>query len=193
MTDTTLRGAESPIVRDALERADPLPGTAGFAGEIDGRLVRDVLGRVPLFVELETSLSRAGPSWAFEPTVLENPVLFPAGAVAAVDSPVPDAESRWALPDPAPVSDHEAAIDDLEGAIETATAGVRQDDRDIAVAFSGGVDSALVAELLDAPLYVSASPTATTSRPRGRPPMRWGATSRSSTSSRPTSSAPFRR
>jgi asparagine synthase (glutamine-hydrolysing) len=154
MTDTTLRGAESPIVRDALERADPLPGTAGFAGEIDGRLVRDVLGRVPLFVELETSLSRAGPSWAFEPTVLENPVLFPAGAVAAVDSPVPDAESRWALPDPAPVSDHEAAIDDLEGAIETATAGVRQDDRDIAVAFSGGVDSALVAELLDAPLYV---------------------------------------
>ncbi|MFB1063997.1 asparagine synthase C-terminal domain-containing protein [Natrinema sp. H-ect4] len=154
MTDTTLRGAESPIVRDALERADPLPGTAGFAGEIDGRLVRDVLGRVPLFVELETSLSRTGPSWAFEPTVLENPVLFPAGAMAAVDSPVPDAESRWALPDPAPVSDHEAAIDDLEGAIETATAGVRQDDRDIAVAFSGGVDSALVAELLDAPLYV---------------------------------------
>ncbi|PGF18123.1 asparagine synthase [Natrinema sp. CBA1119] len=154
MTDTTLHGTEPPIVRDALERADPLPGTAGFAGEIDGRLVRDVLGRVPLFVELETSLSHAGPSWAFEPTVLENPILFPAGAVAAVDDPVPDAESRWALPDPAPVSDHEAAIDDLEGAIETAIASVRQDDRDIAVAFSGGVDSALVAELLDAPLYV---------------------------------------
>jgi len=53
------------------------------------------------------------------------------------------------------IGPHEAAIDDPRGgAIETATAGVRQDDRDIAVAFSGGVDSALVAELLDAPLYV---------------------------------------
>ncbi|WP_226041481.1 asparagine synthase-related protein [Natrinema sp. DC36] len=158
MTDTTLRGAEPPIVRDALERGDPLPGTAGFGGEIDGRFVRDVLGRVPLFVEAESSFARAGPTWAFEPTALEDPVLFPAGAVAAADGPVPDAESCWALPDPAPVSDHEAAIDDLEGAIETATASVRQDDRDIAVAFSGGVDSALVAELLDAPLYVVGFP-----------------------------------
>jgi len=65
----------------------------------------------------------------------------------------------------------------LEGAIETATAGVRQDDRDIAVAFSGGVDSALVAELLDAPLYVVGFSDSHDVAAARRPPMRWGATS----------------
>ncbi|MDF9746631.1 asparagine synthase C-terminal domain-containing protein [Natrinema salsiterrestre] len=157
MTDATLRGAEPPTVRDALECNDPLPGTAGFAGAIDGRLVRDVLGRVPLFVETEPGTDEAGPRWAFEPTTLESPTLFPAGAAAPVDGPVPERESRWPLPDPDPLGP-ESALEGLENAIETATNAVRRDDRDIAVAFSGGVDSALVAALLDAPLYVVGFP-----------------------------------
>ncbi|QLK25976.1 asparagine synthetase B [Natrinema zhouii] len=158
MTDATLRGARPNLVRDALEHGDSLPGTAGFAGEIDGQLVRDVLGRVPLFVDGAADTAHASPAWAFEPTALEDPVLFPPGAVAPVGDPLPDAESHWALPNPTPESDHDAALEALTEAIETATASVRRTDRDIAVAFSGGVDSALVAELLDAPLYVVGFP-----------------------------------
>jgi asparagine synthase (glutamine-hydrolysing) len=153
MTNTTLRGAEPTTVRDALERGDALPGTAGFAGELDGRLVRDVLGRVPLFVED----GGADPAWAFDPGPLEEPVPFPAGAVAPADGPVPEPESRWSLPDPEPASPGDA-IEGLADAIRTATAAVGRDDREVAVAFSGGVDSALVAELLDAPLYVVGFP-----------------------------------
>jgi asparagine synthase (glutamine-hydrolysing) len=44
----TLAGTDAAIVREALDSRDPLPGTGGFAGELDGRLVRDVLGRYPL-------------------------------------------------------------------------------------------------------------------------------------------------
>ncbi|SEQ27301.1 asparagine synthase C-terminal domain-containing protein [Natrinema salaciae] len=157
MTDAPLRGADATTVRDAVERGDPLPGTSGFAGEIDGRLVRDVLGRVPLFVDGGAESDRTAPTWAFEPTALEDPVLFPAGAVAPPDGPVPEPESHWPLPDPEP-DPREAALETLERAIRTAAGRVRRDDREIAVAFSGGVDSALVAELLDAPLYVVGFP-----------------------------------
>ena len=158
MTDPTLRGADPAIVRDALESGDPLPGTTGFAGVIDGRLVRDVLGRVPLFVETASDATSATPAWAFEPSALADPTLFPAGAAASAGEALPEPESHWPLPDPTPESDHEAAIDALERAVQTATAAVNRDDREIAVAFSGGVDSALVAELLDAPLYVVGFP-----------------------------------
>ncbi|WP_408958719.1 asparagine synthase C-terminal domain-containing protein [Natrinema sp. 74] len=152
MTDATLRGAEPATVRDALDRGDPLPGTAGFAGELDGRLVRDVLGRVPLFVD------DASPDWAFEPSTLAEPRLVPAGTTAPVDDPVSGRESRWTLPEPEPEPDRDDALEALEHAIETAAETVRRDSREIAVAFSGGVDSALVAELLDAPLYVVGFP-----------------------------------
>ncbi|WP_226482992.1 asparagine synthase C-terminal domain-containing protein [Natrinema amylolyticum] len=157
MTDHSLRGTEPSIVRTALENRDPLPGTTGFAGAVDDRLVRDVLGRVPLFVDEAPDVAPANRAWAFEPTELEEPTLFPAGAAAAVDGPLPEPESQWSLPDPEP-AEPDAALEDLERAIETATDAVRRDDRDIAVAFSGGVDSALVAELLDAPLYVVGFP-----------------------------------
>ncbi|RQG91581.1 asparagine synthetase B [Natrarchaeobius halalkaliphilus] len=157
-----LRGGDPTTVRRALTDGDPLPGTSGFAGEVDGRLVRDVLGRVPLFVE------RTGGSgtrdWEFEPTELEEPVAVPAGAVADVDALAkePDVsaafERRWSLPDPDPDSSHDDALERLESAIRSAAESVRSTDRDVAVAFSGGVDSALVAALLDAPLYVVGFP-----------------------------------
>ncbi|ELZ24059.1 asparagine synthase C-terminal domain-containing protein [Natrinema limicola] len=156
MTEPTIRGADPATVRGALADAESLPGTTGFAGELDGQLVRDVLGRVPLYVD--TDVSSANPAWAFEPSALENPTLFPAGATAPISEPLPKPESHWRLPEPTPESNHEAAIDALERAVRTASETVREDDRDIAVAFSGGVDSALVAELLDAPLYVVGFP-----------------------------------
>ena len=59
-----LDGATAGTVRNAIETRDPLPGTAGFAGELDGRLVRDVLGRRPLFVD--------GDAWAFDPEATDG-------------------------------------------------------------------------------------------------------------------------
>ncbi|GAB3663645.1 asparagine synthase C-terminal domain-containing protein [Halopiger thermotolerans] len=163
MTTPTLRGA-AETVRDALERSDPLPGTTGFAGEVDGRLVRDVLGREPLFYEGDgdAMASDESAAWAFEPAALEEPIPFPAGGVRDADragrvEPT-DVERRWTLPDPDPEPDREAALEALEDAIRTATRTARDEDREVAVAFSGGVDSALVAELLDAPLYVVGFP-----------------------------------
>jgi asparagine synthase (glutamine-hydrolysing) len=151
----TLRGTDAALVRDAIETGDPLPGTFGFAGEVDGRLVRDVLGRVPLFIERDPR-SGADTRWAFEPTTLEEPSLFPSGAVA--DPGDTELERVWSLPRPTPQSDHEAALGSLDEAIQGATERVRAANADVAVAFSGGVDSALVAELLDAPLYVVGFP-----------------------------------
>ncbi len=154
MTDE-LRG-DPETVRDAVERADPLPGGSGFAGRVDGRLVRDVLGREPLFVDADASAGGER-AWAFEPAPLEDPVPFPAGAAAPAGDPLPDPESYWSLPDPEPLAP-EHALEGLERAIETAADAALNDDREVAVAFSGGVDSALVAELLDAPLYVVGFP-----------------------------------
>ena len=37
-----LDGATPETVRRALDEGDPLPGTRGFAGQVDGALVRDV-------------------------------------------------------------------------------------------------------------------------------------------------------
>ena len=155
----TLRGADPVAVRRALESGEPLPGGAGFAGECDGRLVRDVLGRVPLFVE-----RRDPAEWTVRPAALEDPVPVPAGTATdlreleANAAAEPAFDRRWTLPEPAPETDPDAALAALEEAIETAAEAVRSTDRDVAVAFSGGVDSALVAELLDAPLYVVGFP-----------------------------------
>ncbi|WP_121742895.1 asparagine synthetase B family protein [Natronorubrum halophilum] len=155
----TLRGVDPETVRTALERADPLPGTAGFAGELDETLVRDVLGRVPLYVETDRdSTTEPGSRWAFEPAVLDDPVALPPGATLELVEPDAEPERRWTLPAPEPEPDRDAALERLSSAIRTATSEARAADRDIAVAFSGGVDSALVAELLDAPLYVVGFP-----------------------------------
>ncbi|WP_254530234.1 asparagine synthase C-terminal domain-containing protein [Natrinema gelatinilyticum] len=158
MTEAKLRGAETTFVRDALERRDPLPGTTGFAGALDDRLVRDVLGRVPLFVDAGANTDGHDQTWAFEPSALDDPRLFPAGAVAPVDDPLAGQRSHWTLPSPDPEPDQDVALSDLADAIRTAGDTVSGDGQEIAVAFSGGVDSALVAELLDAPLYVVGFP-----------------------------------
>ncbi len=148
-----IRGTDAGTVRAAIDSGDPLPGTGGFAGEVDGRLVRDVLGRVPLFVE-RTVTDPAGDDWAFSPATLEDPVGFPAGTVAESG----ERTQVWELPDLEPTDDHDRAIADVDEAIHTAIDALEYDRGDVAVAFSGGVDSALVAELLDAPCYVVGFP-----------------------------------
>jgi len=137
-------GADPATVRRAIDRRDPLPGTRGFAGTLDGRPVRDVLGRYPLFVD--------GDAVATDPTDLDDPAAVPAGTI--------DGEPVWSLPRPAPYEDLDTARDALVGAIEDADPS---DGRNVpagrtAVAFSGGVDSAVAAALVDGPLYAVGFP-----------------------------------
>ena len=70
----TLTGADAELVRAALERGDPFPGTTGFAGELDGTLVRDVLGRVPLFFEADRPRE-----WRHDLADLDDPRRLPPG------------------------------------------------------------------------------------------------------------------
>jgi asparagine synthase (glutamine-hydrolysing) len=143
---TDLSGADPAVVREALARRDPLPGTGGFAGAVDGRLVRDVLGRRPLF-------SAAGDPgrWSQDPDTLERPVPVPAGHVRTEDGD----ERVWSLPDPDLPAD-DAAVGTLRAALDERLETVGTPG--LAVAFSGGVDSALLAARLDAPLYAVGFP-----------------------------------
>jgi asparagine synthase (glutamine-hydrolysing) len=142
----------------AVAESDPLVGATageacrGYAGQLpDGRLVRDPLGREPLYVETEgggaADDSRA---WAVDPTELSAPELVDAGALLAPDGTV---ERRLSLPAPDPV-DPETAVADLSAALDAALAAAPP----AAVAFSGGVDSATVAAGVDGPLYVAGFP-----------------------------------
>lgn len=133
-----IHGADSDTVERALRAGEALPDGPGFAGELpDGRLVRDVLGRYPLFTE------RSGEGWAFSPTDLADPVSFPAGHVGD--------ERAVSLPDPPAFADEYEATKRVTSALE---ASLELADDGLAVAFSGGVDSAVVASCLDTPLYV---------------------------------------
>ncbi len=141
----TLSGAETDTIRNALETGNPFPGTTGFAGSVDGKLVRDVLGRYPLFFE------RGDPTvWSHDLTGLAEPKRVPAGAV------VENGEIRqcWELPERSP--DPNADYKPVRDAIGRITAQV--DPSDLAVAFSGGVDSAILAARFDAPLYTVGFP-----------------------------------
>lgn len=149
-----MRGADPALVRRALADSDPLPGTTGFAGHLDGRLVRDVLGREPLYTE------REGRDWSHDPTDLVDPVAVPAGHVQPLDGRDEGNEDRrvWHLPDPDPASEREAIVR-LRRALDAVLGGVSAGPTDgLAVAFSGGVDSALLAARLEAPLYVVGFP-----------------------------------
>ena len=139
----TLTGGDSETVRHALEDGDALSGADGFAGELDGRLVRDVLGREPLFVDDD--------EWSHDPTDLSNPRALPPGHVRDGTT----VTRRLSLPDPEPVS-LAAGVERVRTATTAAVDAV--DTEGLAIAFSGGLDSALVAARLDAPLYTVGVP-----------------------------------
>jgi asparagine synthase (glutamine-hydrolysing) len=150
----TLQGTDASVVRQAIDDRDPFPGTRGFAGVVDDTLLRDVLGRYPLYVERDANDAGEGPggdAWAFDHRDLDDPVLFPAGTVRREGTD----ERVWTLPDPDPVPEADA-LDALRAALEGSFEAVDTDGT--AVAFSGGVDSALVAAALEAPLYVAGFP-----------------------------------
>lgn len=152
-----MQGADPATVRAAREARDPLSGTAGFAGAVDGELVRDVLGRYPLFVD------RAGEGWSADPTELADPEPLPAGHALPVDGgdrrpgDRPDARRVWTLPDPAPARARDDALERVRRAV-TGSLGMVPDSTP--VAFSGGVDSALLAHAGEGPLYVTGFPDA---------------------------------
>jgi asparagine synthase (glutamine-hydrolysing) len=170
-----VRGAPADVVRDALADRDPLPGTGGFAGALDtrpievdttrlesasarnadgqipmagrgGRVVRDVLGRQPVFVD--------GSRWSLDPTVLDEPRPLDAGH--ALDLASGDEERVWTLPAPPVESDHGAAVEAVRDAVRRSVREISS--AGLAVAFSGGIDSALVASGVEAPCYVAGFP-----------------------------------
>ena len=155
-----LRGATPDVVRTTLAAADPLPGVSGrgptamggFGGCLDGRLVRDVLGRTPVYSKADAADPTADDAWAFSPGDLDDPVVVPPGGVrtAAGD------EQVLTLPEP-PAVDSDVAMAAVTDAL-TGALGVDDTENtatDDAVAFSGGIDSTLVASgFPDAPLYV---------------------------------------
>ena len=161
-----LRGATADTVRATLDAADPLPGASdcgpatmgGFAGRVDDRLVRDVLGRQPIYSEAAADDPTADGAWAFFQTDLDEPVVVPPGCIrtAAGD------ETVLTLPDPPAADPHDAmaaVTDALAGALDVdnrvADSDAADDPAGNAVAFSGGVDSTLVASgFPNAPLYV---------------------------------------
>ena len=155
-SETRIDGTDPETVRAALGSGDPLPGTAGFAGALDGRLVRDVLGRRPVFAD--------GDAWAFDPAALADPVSIPPGTVRPFDANGADLdEQRWTLPRPDLDPDDDRALAAVREAVLDRTRAVGGDtdrspgaDQAVAVAFSGGVDSAIVAAgIPEAPCYVA--------------------------------------
>ena len=135
-------GAPPEAVRNAVSSRRALSGADGFAGEIDGRLVRDVLGRYPLFSEPGDPAT-----WSFDPTDLGDPRRVPAGHARDGTG---DTE-LWTLPDPEPTDDPETAVATVREAVVGSIDAV---DGAPAIGFSGGLDSSMLAARLDGPLYV---------------------------------------
>jgi asparagine synthase (glutamine-hydrolysing) len=161
-----MRGASAKVVARAVVAGEPLPGAGGradsysavwgFAGRLpDGRLVRDVLGRQPIFVDAVND----GPgdrNWGFSPDDLDEPKSLPAGHVLELAGSESEPERVFSIPSPESTRSDREAVADLENALRASLESVASDG--LAVAFSGGVDSAVVASLLDAPLYVVGFP-----------------------------------
>lgn len=176
-----MQGADPGVVRRAIDEDEALPGTCGFAGELDGVLVRDVLGRYPLFSDGDDP-SR----WSADPTELDAPDPVPAGHARRIasdegdpgdggnvggdrgndesecgDGAAADPDARlWTLPDPDVYGDRETAIEAVREAVTRSVDEVDAPgrggagDAPSAIAFSGGVDSSILAARLDGPLYV---------------------------------------
>jgi asparagine synthase (glutamine-hydrolysing) len=137
-----MQGADPATVRRALDAREPLPGTRGFAGGLDGALVRDVLGRYPLFSEPGDP-----DTWSADPTDLADPDPVPAGHRRDTGGDV----RMWTLPNPDPYVDDERAVAEVRAAIARS---VDEVEGSPPVAFSGGVDSSIIAARTDGPLYV---------------------------------------
>ena len=135
-------GARPEGVRRAIRMKTALSGIDGFAGELDGYLVRDVLGRYPVFSEV------GDPSvWSFDPTGLDAPDPVPAGHIRSAEGD----ERAWTLPDPDPLTDEKRAIEAVRGAV---VGSVDALEDGTPIAFSGGLDSSILAARLGGPLYV---------------------------------------
>jgi asparagine synthase (glutamine-hydrolysing) len=154
-----IRGASAEEVSRAISSGDSLSGTQGFAGELpDGRLVRDALGRQPIFVDSALNGSEKDSEerrpWSFSPGDLADPEPLPAGQVLAPRALKSGdlSERALSLPDLSTAADARKAVVALRDALDKTLESVASDD--LAVAFSGGVDSAVVASAFDAPLYV---------------------------------------
>lgn len=135
-----VRGADPDAIECALAEKAPLSGLNGFAGQLpDDRLVRDVLGREPLFVD--------GEQWARSAEALADPTRFPPGSVGLPgESPTP----VLSLPSSTPKA-REEAITALESAVGSA---LNQLPDTTPVGFSGGLDSSLIAAYTNGPCYV---------------------------------------
>jgi asparagine synthase (glutamine-hydrolysing) len=142
-----IRGSSVERVREALRDGDPVPGTVGFAGAVDGEVVRDVLGRVPVFTDRDDPTA-----WSYDSSVFADPDPVPPGHVRSRAGE----ERVWSLPNPEPVTDDRAAVRAVRQAVEESLDSTSAEG--LAVAFSGGVDSAALAARLDAPLYVVGFP-----------------------------------
>lgn len=160
-------------------------------------LVRDVLGREPLFVDgdlvpaeyLSVASHEGGQPtaaewgdhvpgsknsfsntefWAYNPAKLSDPVAFPPGCTLSIspDGGLLEPQIVWELPSPAPATPDRALerLHSVLGSVLTAdrTSGAgsktvnQSESTAVAVAFSGGIDSALVATgHPEAPLYVT--------------------------------------
>jgi asparagine synthetase B (glutamine-hydrolysing) len=140
-----------------MERGDPLSGTGGFAGELEsGTLVRDVLGRYPLFIDPDVRIT-----YATDPTGLRDPDPVPPGHRRDGDG-----DTRvFRLPDPALLADDGRAVAAVGSAVETV-------EGDPPVAFSGGLDSGLLAAGTDGRPFVGGFPDSdddAAARSAGRP------------------------
>ena len=155
-------GLERQTVRDARAAGDPLPGrtnppNSGFAGRLatDPVVVtRDVLGRYPLFVDEDTP-----GEWANSPTALRSPRAVPPGAVLTRTGDGWQTEQVWSLPSPdRQLSSPSVAGERLDDCLTQIVAEMAKTPATTAVAFSGGIDSALIAEALDTVCYVVGFP-----------------------------------
>lgn len=148
-----------------------LAGVRGFAGVVrnppgidaDAALVRDVMGRVPLFSEVGVDEPTEPGNWSFRPHDLTDPDPVHAGAArtSRADGSGPANHRIWTLPDPEPVDNDREAVEAVGDAIDAALADAFRQATGAsktAVAFSGGVDSALVAASVEGPLYVAGFP-----------------------------------
>jgi len=144
-----LRGAAASAVADVIAAETPLSGLDGFAGALpDGRVVRDVLGREPIFVDA------ASGDWGFDPATVTEPVPVPAGGVLAPGDDT--ASTPLSLPASTPTAPA-SALPTLDTAITESLEAMP----DVPVAFSGGVDSGVVASGSGGPLYVVGFPDST--------------------------------